>query len=176
MVVTGMSCGRHIREQILVVPHYRQKTSVWCWAAASEMMIEYYLHKHIRQCQQVDDWLDKTSSTNHPECCAPSIPAQCTFPGGLTFLLYDYNFDSSRLAWNDIKHVLDRGQPFASVWKFDGSTNHYTVTFGYVEIDNQRWVLLHDPLYDDHWIETSDAFDSGPGYRRSGDVYNLRLP
>jgi hypothetical protein len=171
-------CGEKLQERILTVPFYPQETDLWCWAASSEMMMEYYLQRHVSQCTQANDYLNFQHEP-HPDCCSEGPPNACIIPGGLTFAMYNYWFDKGHLGWEDIKAKLNMRQPFASVWTFDTDDRkfrHYTVAFGYLELGQDKVVLLHDPLYADHWIYSFGAFESGPGYRRGEDVYNLRLP
>jgi len=133
-----------------------QETSLWCWAAAVEM-IRDSLGDPIEQCTQANR-KNEFSLVNCDEvdCCKPDEwePEQdfnpCCVKGGWPNLADLPDFTTTDLLeWSELKNAL-RLAPVAFSWRYESppGSGHMLVATGYVEFaaSGDKWVLVNDPF------------------------------
>jgi hypothetical protein len=117
-----------------------QRTQVWCWAAATEM-VRGYLGYPVEQCEVVSAWTAFNCCPPLAQQCfvaAPSIEyvdaAIDVGPVETQLYYYPLNFDA-------VRYEIDLGHPI--VIGYSGSfSGHVVVLFGYDDSGN---VYIHDP-------------------------------
>ena len=134
----------NIDEYLLPVPLDPQLTNMWCWAASSEMIVQYLFPPvQINQGQEAD------FNTGRTDCTADPTPGSCIAGGMQEFSHYAVSFRSNftetdskvdpalavpgkpnnpighlsgsvvALSWTDLQASINSGQPvmFAYAWR-----------------------------------------------------------
>jgi hypothetical protein len=174
-----------MKAKILPVPPHGQEETMWCWAASDEMVLDYF-KRHVEQCDEVT----KALGVSPLGCCVRQRPHDCLQGYGISIGLYGFDFPGGTLTtWKEITQEINSKRPFESVWiyfsdqaelarkkerrrlplpvPFAHSIGHNTVAYGYINLPLLKLVLVHDPLYEDDWLYSEEAFASGPGYERN---------
>ncbi len=142
----------------LNIPFAAQQTQVWCWAAASEMVLNYNGNP-IRQCEIVTSWV----GPQH-QCCGYGTPT-CVFSApDLQFIqetLANAGMPSilagGPLSFATVRDQIDNGNPM--IVAYQGSFNgHVVVIYGYDDIEpGGPYLAIHDPLYGSVLVEYGTA-------------------
>jgi hypothetical protein len=152
LAVLALSCegvddplSNDARVVSLAVPEIRQQTNVWCWAAASEMVLRYY-GRSYSQCDILSTWLA------YP-CCSPfgidplcqvAAPDMYTIRDTIAYFGGPTSSVTGPLTFAQIRSEIDAGRPI--ILGYLGSfAGHVVVIYGYEETSAQ--VLIHDPYY-----------------------------
>jgi len=150
-----------------------QETSMWCWAASGQMVMEFLGH-NVSQCDQANARFGRT------DCCNNPTPAGCIVGGWPEFDKYGFTFRTTSdapLTWDQARQQIYCGKkPFAFSWHWDGGGGHMMVMIGYVTVDGVNRVTINDPWspnVGDQYIETYDAYVSGSGYTHWNDYYDI---
>jgi hypothetical protein len=161
----------------LLVPLHGQKTIMWCWAASGEMIMEY-LGKRVEQCDQANHRFSSNA------CCGRPVPVNPCINGGWPdFSHYGFSADQTTdqaLSWEDLCAQIDNHRPIAFTWHWRGGGGHMMVAIGHAISDNERWVLVHDPLpvgQGETKRITYENYVSGSDHTHWNDYYNItRIP
>ena len=155
-----------------------QGTSMWCWAASGQMIMEFLGHG-VDQPTQANNRLGRTDCANSP------TPAGCVQGGWPEFDRYGFSFDTTSdapLSWSDLqRQIACSKKPFAFSWHWSGGGGHMLVAIGYVTISGVNYVVVNDPwpppsagvTGGDQTVMTYDAYVSGSGYTHWDDYYNV---
>jgi Papain-like cysteine protease AvrRpt2 len=150
-----------------------QETSMWCWAASGQMVMEF-LGANVRQCDEAN----KRFGLN--DCCNSPAPNQCVTGGWPEFAKYGFTFQKTAdapLSWEQVKYQIDcLRKPFAFAWHWNGGGGHMMVATGYVEIDGVNYVSVNDPWppnMGDHYTKSYDNYVSGPDHTHWDDYYGV---
>lgn len=178
VLLIGGCCTPPISESLPVTTH-PQETSMWCWAASGEMVMDYLGHG-VDQCTQANNRFGRT------DCCNTPTPGACVQGGWPEFA--KYNFSSvhttdAALSWTDLKRQISRSRyckkrPFAFTWYWPGGGGHMMVAKGYYTLRlaavTLNLVEMIDPLPvgvgDTRWI-TYDYYVASPGHHTHWDDY-----
>jgi hypothetical protein len=157
----------------LSVPRIGQETSVWCWAASGEMVMDF-LGTDVSQCDQANKRFGRT------DCCNTPRPSACVSTGWPEFEKYDFTYNRTSdeaLTWNQLKSQIGcKGKPVAFSWRWSGGGGHMMVVRGYVELNGTNWVYYNDPLPVDSGsfqFRTYADWVSGAGYTHWDDFYDI---
>lgn len=168
------SCTYH-----LAVSLRPQQTSMWCWAASGQMVMEYLdASKAPAQCVQANKRFGRG------DCCNSPTPAGCVQGGWPEFSKYGFTYNTTSwapLSQNDLRAEVLGGRPVAFSWHWNGGGGHMMVAHGYQDADTSagtpEMVEVSDPwapnVGDHRWI-TYTAYVSGSGYTHWNDYYNVR--
>lgn len=138
---SGGSAGK----EVLPVTFVPQYTSVWCWAACSEMVLSYYGNP-TSQCYIVDYWSGKPFGW----CCSGGFGCMGTAPtmGFISSVLlyggvqsYTYN---GPLSFSAIKAEIDHNRPIILGYQ-SAQAGHVVVLYGYDAANGT--VNIMDPIY-----------------------------
>jgi hypothetical protein len=150
-------CIPYSHEKLMVDP-YPQRTSVWCWAASAQMVMNYLGH-NINQCEQVNDDLRQNNLVQGANCCTNPTPQICFQTGWPQFGNYGFKYNTTKdsaLTWANVKKQLSGGpccrkRPFCCTWYWladDGTFSgggHMMVVIGYKTFQNSKYVHILDP-------------------------------
>ena len=127
-----------------ILPMYRvgQQTIVWCWAACSEMVLNYYQHP-TPQCYILSTWFSF-------DCC--SFPNYCKTTGTLQQISTNLNYfgglnstvKNSTLTLSEIATEIANNRPIIIAYT-NYQSGHVVVIFGY-DLANQL-IYIYDPYY-----------------------------
>lgn len=155
------------------VPLRPQETSMWCWAASGEMVMDF-LGTNVSQCDQANKRFGRT------DCCNNPVPGACVNGGWPEFDKYGFSFQTTSdapLSWDAVKkQIYCKKRPFAFSWHWNGGGGHMMALIGYVTVDDVQYVVINDPWapnVGDQRIITYDAYVSGSGYTHWDDYYNV---
>ena len=147
--------------KVLSVPFFPQQTEVWCWAATSGMVLEYFGSPWL-ECEIASYWLsggyDTTSCCFQPDLCLQPAPFEA-----IQWILYGLGgIDSlqtfSALSFSDLRYEIDQGHPM--VLFYAGSfIGHFVVLYGYDAIT--QTVFVHDPVFGSFEVPYGSAFHYG---------------
>lgn len=150
-----------------------QETSMWCWAASGEMVMDY-LGANVSQCDEANKRFGRT------DCCRSPTPNACINGGWPEFGKYGFSFKTTSnapLSWDAIKHQINcKNKPFAFSWHWNGGGGHMMTLIGYLTVANTNYVVINDPWapnVGDQRIITYDAYVSGAGYSHWDDYYDV---
>jgi hypothetical protein len=150
-----------------------QETSMWCWAASGQMIMEFLGHG-TNQCTQANNRFGRT------DCCNNPVPGECVNGGWPEFAKYNFSFNttsSAALTWEQVRQqIFCRKTPFAYSWAWTGGGGHMMVVIGYVSINGVNYVTINDPWppgVGDQRTILYDTYVSGSGYTHWDDYYNV---
>lgn len=150
-----------------------QETSMWCWAASGEMIMDFLGHD-VSQCDQAN------KRFGHTDCCNSPVPSACINGGWPEFDKYNFEFKTTSdapLSWDQVKdQIYCKKKPFAFSWHWSGGGGHMMVVIGYVTIDGTDYVTINDPWppnMGDQSVKTYAAYVSGSGYTHWNDYYDI---
>lgn len=155
----------------LPVPLDGQKTSMWCWAASGQMIMNYLGATGVQQCKEANLELGRT------DCCDVQTPAACVKGGHTQFTEYHFDYQTSpQMSFQAIQYEIDHGRPIEFAWNWDGGGGHVMVAIGYKIVGNVNYVTINNPIpvgmgatYD----LTYAAWVSGAGYTHQVDYFNI---
>jgi len=172
LLVTACTCNPAVigSQAVTLRP---QETSMWCWAASGQMVMEFLGH-NINQCDQANNRFGRT------DCCNTPTPTGCVVGGWPEFSRYGFTFNKTSdapLTWDQVrKQIYCARKPFAYSWHWSGGGGHMMVVIGYVTLDTVNYVTINDPWapnVGDQRIITYDAYVSGTGYTHWDDFYDV---
>lgn len=150
-----------------------QETSMWCWAASGEMIMDF-LGVNVSQCDEANKRFSRT------DCCNSPVPNACVNGGWPEFDKYGFSFKTTSdapLSWDQTKQqIYCEKKPFAFSWHWSGGGGHMMAVIGYVSIDGVNYVTINDPWppnVGDQRTITYDAYVSGSGYTHWNDYYDI---
>lgn len=157
----------------LAVPLHGQETSVWCWAASGEMVMDF-LGTNVTQCDEANKRFGRT------DCCNSPRPTACVNTGWPEFEKYGFTFNrtsNAALSWEQIRQqIFCKKKPIAFSWHWSGGGGHMMVVTGYAEVAGTKWVYYDNPLpvnVGSHEFKTYADWVSGPGYTHWDDFYDI---
>lgn len=128
----------------LGVPSIAQKTNSWCWAASSEMILDFF-RKNISQCELVSDLY----FPNTRYCCQSPTPQECIKGGWPRLDFYGVRYSTtsnSAVSWQQIKNDIDRGAPLLASFKLASGVGHMVTVVGYgIGAQGNRLVEIINP-------------------------------
>jgi hypothetical protein len=147
LLLTVTSCNESPTEpssggpgRVLSVPYSAQQTPVWCWAACSEMILQYY-GRVATQCGILSAWF-------RFDCC--TFPGPCTTTAPIEVIqatLAAVGVGSQRVlspvSFDVVRAEIDAGRPLILAYRGSFS-GHVVVLYGY---DALGRVYINDPLY-----------------------------
>jgi hypothetical protein len=176
LLLTGLACKRGCKppdSRLLTVTLRPQETSMWCWAASGEMVMEF-LGATVEQCDEANRRFGRT------DCCNTPTPTACVNGGWPEFNKYGFTFDvtsDAALSWTDVKRQIHcKKKPFAFSWHWTGGGGHMMVATGYRTIDGVRFVCVNNPWppnVGDQYCHTYDDYVSGSDHTHWNDYYNV---
>jgi len=150
-----------------------QETSVWCWAASGEMVMDF-LGTDVSQCDEANKRFGRT------DCCNTPRPNACVQTGWPEFDKYGFTFNrtsDAALTWAQLKEqIYCRRRPFAFSWHWSGGGGHMMVVKGYAQVGGTNWVYYDNPLpvaAGSHEFKTYTDWVSGSGYTHWDDFYDI---
>lgn len=150
-----------------------QETSMWCWAASGEMVMDF-LGTNVSQCDEANKRFGRT------DCCNSPVPGACVNGGWPEFGKYGFTFHTTSnapLSWSDLqKQIHCKKRPFAYSWHWSGGGGHMMIVHGYVRVLGMNFVAINDPWppnVGDQRILTYAAYVSGSGYTHWDDYYDV---
>ena len=157
-------------QQVILRP---QETNLWCWAASSQMIMEF-LGVSVDQCDEAN------KRFGHTDCCNHPTPNDCVNGGWPEFDKYGFTFDrtsKTALSWEQVKNqIYCAKKPFAFSWHHNKGGGHMMVVIGYVTVNGTNYVAINDPWLPnigDQRIITYNSFVSGSDYTHWDDFYNV---
>lgn len=159
-VSVGFGCCNPPKIDSLNVSLIPQQRDCWCWAATTEMISAYYLHR-----------IDQCDSANYvhgipPDCCT-GCTGNCPCWGwawgatinevrdNWTHWGFDYEYVAASLPWedpqeDDVRDTLSDAQycgksPIQAVWWWTGGSGHVVTVYSYAEAGGERYIGYLDP-------------------------------
>lgn len=171
-VISAGCCNPPVIASQTVTLH-PQQTSMWCWAASGEMVMDFLGH----DCQQCDEANKEFGRT---DCCDHPVPGACVNGGWPQFDKYNFSFSQTSdapLSWDDVRgQIFCQKKPFAFSWHWTGGGGHMMVVTGYVTIDTTNYVSINDPWapnVGNQRVITYDDYVSGSDHTHWNDFYNV---
>ena len=148
-----------------------QQTSMWCWAASGQMVMEF-LGTNVTQCDEANKRLGRN------DCCNNPVPAACVKGGWPEFDKYGFDFkrtSNTALTWSQVKNqIYCAKKPFAFSWHWPGGGGHMMVVTGYTTLEGTNYVYVNDPWapnVGDQRIDTYDEYVARPGHHTHWDDF-----
>jgi len=161
-----------------------QETSMWCWAASGEMVMDY-LGTNVTQCDQANKRFGRTDCPCGQCGNDPVANPPCVIGGWPEFDKYGFTFkrtSDAALSWDQLTKELSPNKscgktPVAFSWHWDGGGGHMMVAYGYANVAGTNYVAVHDPwapCQGDTRLITYAAWVDGAGYSHWDDFYQIR--
>lgn len=161
-----------------------QETSMWCWAASGEMVMDY-LGTNVTQCDEANKRFGRTDCPCDQCGDNPLTNPPCVIGGWPEFDKYGFSFkrtSDTALSWSSLTKELSPNKycgktPVAYSWHWDGGGGHMMVAYGFVSVGGTNYVAIHDPwapCIGDTRVLTYDAWVDGAGYSHWDDFYQIR--
>ena len=157
---------------------HAQQTSMWCWAASGQMVMEF-LGVSVTQCDEANKRFGKSS------CCNSPTPNECVNGGWPEFDKYGFTFQKtsdSPLTWGNVQdQIFCQRKPFAFAWHWNGGGGHMMVATGYAVIGGVNYVAVNNPwpppdgnsAGGDQYLTTYADYVSGSDHTHWDDYYNV---
>lgn len=182
-LIIGACCSTTPISNLPVTLH-SQETSMWCWAASGQMVMDY-LGNNVAQCTQANNRFNRTDCPCNQCGANPVQNPPCVIGGWPEFGDYGFTFQrtsDNALSWTELTEELSRGPrcgrtPVAFSWHWNGGGGHMMVVTGYLNLLGQRFVVIHDPwgpCTGDTRVITYAAYVSGGHYTHWDDFYEIR--
>lgn len=166
--------------QSLAVTLHPQETSMWCWAASGQMVMDYLGH-NVSQCVQANNRFART------DCCNSPVPngKKCIKGGWPEFGKYNFDFKTTSnapLSWDQLRKQTSGGpspckrRPFCFTWHHSGGGGHMMVAIGYKTVGGTNFVEVNDPWppnVGEHRFDTYARYVSPPGKTHWNDYYDI---
>jgi hypothetical protein len=161
-----------------------QETSMWCWAASGEMVMDY-LGTNVTQCDEANKRFGRTDCPCGQCGDNPLANPPCVYGGWPEFDKYGFTFErtsDTALSWSSLTKELSPNKycgktPIAFSWHWDGGGGHMMVAYGYASVAGVNYVAIHDPwapcVGDTRLVSYADWVD-GAGYSHWDDFYKIR--
>ncbi|MCB0649676.1 MAG: C39 family peptidase [Saprospiraceae bacterium] len=161
------------------IPLIGQETNLWCWAACTQMVMEYY-YTFVPQCEIVN----KTKKRG--DCCTDSEAKQdglkCRQTGWFRYDNYGFDYDSTTfgtaVSWIKLKEEIDANRPVSFAWSWSSGGGHLMVATGYLESGDNKLVYVTDPWPagkgDHRWVTYKQFVSQPKNHTHQSDLYNLR--
>jgi Papain-like cysteine protease AvrRpt2 len=141
VVVTGCACTPPANK-LLAVTLRPQETSMWCWAASGQMVMEFLGH-NVAQGVEANNRFGRTDCTNSP------VPSACVLGGWPEFNKYGFtskHTSNTALTWDQLKSQIGcASKPVAFSWGWTGGGGHMMVAVGYKTQNGVDYVEVNDP-------------------------------
>lgn len=127
----------------LGVPSIAQKTQSWCWAASSEMVLDF-ARKPVSQCKLAGDIFYQNSQY----CCQTPTPAGCVKGAWPKLEWYGVNYQKANgaVSWEQIKTDINRNAPLLASFRLASGVGHMVTVVGYgTGAQGQRLVEIINP-------------------------------
>ena len=150
--------------KLLVIPLYGQETSVWCWDAASLMVIKYFRPSStLTQCEIA------TQGTPGQTCCTTPTPAPCVHTGWEMLSANGFTFSTSltALPFADLVGQIAINKPVMYAVGWTGGGGHMMVADGWFVFANVNFVQVNNPWPPNvgtQEFQTYDYWVGGPWY------------
>ncbi len=178
----GACCSPGLIGSLPVTSH-PQETSMWCWAASGQMVMDY-LGNNVAQCTQANNRFGRTDCPC-AQCTNPIPNPPCVIGGWPEFDKYGFTFkrtSDTALSFATMRTEISQNskcgkRPVAYSWHWNGGGGHMMVATGYVTVSGTDYVAITDPwapCTGDSRILTYSAYVSGPGYTHWDDFYEVR--
>ena len=155
----------------LQVTYRPQDADNWCWAAVSQMVMEF-IKVNAEQCKQADKRLGFTT------CCPTPTKDYCDRASRLSFDLYSLTAKSGATMseYDIIRELTVTKQPFVFRRTYDEGPPHFFVVYGY-EYDAAGFNLwIYDPWKgsgNKSGLITFDSFLDGADYDLAEVLYDV---
>ena len=179
----GCVCNRPPISSLPATLH-PQETSMWCWAASGQMVMDYLGH-NVTQCVQANKRFNRNDCPCS-QCTSPVSNPPCVEGGWPEFGKYGFTFQTTSnapLTWDSLRDEVANAQycgkrPFAFSWHWPEGGGHMMVVNGYVTVQGTNYVSILDPwapCQGDARIITYDFYNTSPGdHTHWDDYYNVR--
>ena len=171
----------------LPVQLHPQETSMWCWAASGQMIMDYLGHD-VAQCVEANNRFNRNDCCNIDLCPPPteSSAHACVTGGWPEFNKYGFTFkttSNAALSWKDLREQISnepncKKRPFAFTWHWPGGGGHMMVAKGYLTLEGTNYVVMFDPLspcVGNERIITYDYYVQSPGHHTHwNDYYDVK--
>ncbi len=156
--------------QSLPVPSVGQETSMWCWAASGQMIMNY-LGGSVVQCDEANKEFGRN------DCCNSVKPSACVQGGWPQPEKYGFTANHTSdtpLSWNQLQSQLSCDKkPVAFSWH-SPSGGHMMVAIGYSVVGTTRYVDINDPDGGQQYSITYEYYVSGSDHTHWDDYYNFK--
>jgi len=150
-----------------------QETSMWCWAASGEMIMEF-LGTQVQQGDEANKEFGRTDCLNSP------VPNACVQGGWPEFDKYGFSFkrtSDTPLTWAQVKsQIYCAKKPFAFAWHWTGGGGHMMVVTGYATLNGTHYVAVNNPWAPNvgaEYLTTYDDYVSGTDHTHWDDFYDV---
>jgi len=182
LVITGCACEPPGISSV-PVNLYPQHRDWWCWAAATEMISDYYGHRVYQPdsanfVHGINFPNDQTDCWQGCDCWGWRWGATIqNIKDNWDHWNFTYTYEANHLSWDDLKDTLSSTQycgksPVFVVWwdaTYPYTWGHVVVAYGYAEIQNVgNFVSYRDPAPPDYG-PTANVTDECPYIGGGGD-------
>lgn len=127
----------------LDVPLIGQQTPMWCWAASTQMALDYIGITGVTQCAEANHEFNRT------DCCNDPTPSECIL-GGHPQLPYwgaqaDHTPPGTALSFVDIQSQIAGNMPIIFSWQWIPKGGHVMVVTGYMEVMYTQLLFINNP-------------------------------
>lgn len=139
-----------------------QEEENWCWAAVSQMALNFQSNKEWKQCEVVSKYLnqdccDKNSNSYSDKCLEPQQLEEV-----LSFFKKNLKHidQSNSNRWpidpEEVIKQLKNGNPvIMRMYRGEGKGNHVNTALGYGKEDGERYIYIFDSVLGDLYIYES---------------------
>jgi hypothetical protein len=135
------------QSNLLNVPRIRQEQTEWCWAAAADMVLDFYGQPVVTQCDLANNLFPGQN------CCANPGGAACNQGVEVRDIRRLYilrNLTATRISrsvsFRRLRNEIDAGRPIEVAFFWSGGGGHVAIVRGYREDNQGRFLYVNDPL------------------------------
>jgi hypothetical protein len=186
-----LACGRHETANTPAIPvatstalpigmtlpvtNCAQEADLLCWAACGQMVMDFW-KTAVSQCAQVE------RRSGDRGCCDNHGRSLCNQSGWPQFPEWGFHCQTTTVAltWAQLQTQIVKSQAFVFSWmtviQLSDQTvtgGHMMVARGYTNLDEEAFVVIHDPARSDLGLFTYDEFVAPTNYVHWRDIYNI---
>jgi ABC-type bacteriocin/lantibiotic exporter with double-glycine peptidase domain len=168
----------------LRVRSHPQETDNWCWAASTQMVLEYF-GRRLTQSELADLEFQRRDCGRRP------VPGPCN-KGGVTSTMLDrfgftYNISQKPLTELEIaQQIAEHRTPLVFGWDWTGGGAHVMVAVGYSKLKNGTFVVevmdpappvledKNNPVGGQHTFITYSRWVADQDHKLKDVIYNIR--
>jgi hypothetical protein len=160
-------------------PLIGQETDLWCWAACTEMVMEYY-HTFIDQAGEANTRFGRNDCDSNQE--SKFDKEKCRKVGWFQMANHGMSYNltplGTALSWDQLKAEIDSTRPVPFTWYWTSGGGHAMVATGYLELGENKMVWISDPWPvdkgDHKWVTYSHFVSQARNHTHGNDLSNVQ--
>lgn len=154
-----------VKSGILPIVHAAQEKKMWCWAACTEMVVQFLHGTKISQTEIVNRAFGRTDCGTNPQydtgipLLKPVPSVQSTYSQWKILAKHH----ASSLSFQEVKDEIAAASPVQVVFWWSAGGGHVALVVGWIALATEIRVMLNDPYFGGPSLHTFTSIQNGYG-------------